>query len=66
MSKTPDFMRPRQQEEIVLPSTITARNVEQAAGTFPCSERIHRYQRRRIREWHRLTREFLRSITVHV
>lgn len=66
MAQQPAYMRPRTQEELRLPSTITAKNMEKAAGVAPCSERSRRYHRKRIEAWGRSTREFLRSITVHV
>ena len=61
-TKSPEYMRPRQQEEFRPAASITAKNIEKAAGVFPCSERATRYNRRRIEAWGRSNREFLRSL----
>ena len=64
MAKQPDFMRPRQQEEFRPAASITARNMEKAAGVAPCSEASRRYHRKRIEYWGRLNRDVLRKLGV--
>lgn len=59
-----DPKRPNIGPEFKHPLSITARHIEMAAGTAPCSERSQKYHRRRIREWGRLNREFLRNLGV--
>jgi hypothetical protein len=66
MSKQPDYMKARQQEEFRPAQTITSANVEKATGVFPCSAKARRYHRHRIAVWGQLNRDFLRSIGAQI
>jgi len=60
-----NMMRPQEMPTFEPAQTITATHIQIAYGFGNNSRKIRRYHRKRIEEYGRSNREFLRSLIVH-